>query len=253
MFRPRIIPVLLLMKKGLVKTIKFNNPRYLGDPINAVRIFNDLEADELVFLDILATLENRSISTELVRNLGDEAFMPFAVGGGIQSIQEIKELIQAGAEKVVINSYAQNDPDFILKASETFGSSSIIVSIDLKKNIFGNYNIYTHSGSNKISADPWEYIELIESKGAGELLVSSINYDGTMSGYDISLIKKISSSVTVPVIGNGGAGKLKNFHEVVDLGGASAAAAGSLFVYHGSRKAYLINYPDKKDLYQLFN
>ena len=179
--------------------------------------------------------------------------MPFAVGGGIRSIDQIQKLIRAGAEKVVINSYATKNPDFILQASEAFGSSSIIVSIDLKKNIFGNYNLYSHCGTLKLNIDPWEYIQIIQSKGAGEILVSSINLDGTMDGYDISLIKRISKSVTVPVIGNGGAGTISNFYEVVDKAGASAAAAGSLFVYHGKRKAFLINYPNKKDLSQLFN
>ena len=252
MFRPRIIPVLLLMNKGLVKTIKFKKPRYLGDPINAVRIFNELNADELVFLDILASKESRPISVEMVRNIGDEAFMPFAVGGGIRSIDVIRKLLSAGAEKVVINSYVFEDLDFILRASETFGSSTIIVSIDLRKNILGKYGVYTYSGSKRINIDPCEFVEVAESKGAGEILVTSINQDGTMLGYDIKLIKSISTSVNVPVIACGGAGTFQNLNEVVKKGGASAAAAGSLFVYHGDRKAFLINYPEKKEFNKIF-
>ena len=253
MFRPRVIPLLLLKDTGLVKTIKFNKPRYLGDPINAVRIFNELNVDELVFLDILASKESRPISVDLVRNIADEAFMPFAVGGGIRSIDVIRKLLNAGAEKVVINSYALEDLSFIRRASETFGASTIIVSIDLRKNILGQYRIYTYSGSKKINMDPREFVGLAESKGAGEILVTSVNQDGTMLGYDIELIKMMSTAVSVPVIACGGAGKFQNFNEVVKKGGASAVAACSLFVYHGNRKAFLINYPEKTELNKIFN
>jgi len=252
MFRPRVIPVLLLKDRGLVKTVKFRQPRYLGDPINAVRIFNELNTDELVFLDIQASKQSRPISVDLVRNIGDEAFMPFAVGGGIRSNDEIKKLLNAGAEKVVINSFAFEDENFIKSASETFGSSAIIVSIDLYKNIFGQYRVYTYSGTKKLSKDPCEFAEILEGKGAGEILLTSVNRDGTMVGYDVDLTKRISSSVGIPVIACGGAGELKHLNEVVKHGGASAAAAGSLFVYHGRRKAFLINYPQTAELNRIF-
>ena len=252
MFRPRVIPVLLLRGMGLVKSVKFKDYRYIGDPINAVKIFNDLKADELVFLDILASKEKRSISLDFVRNVGDEANMPFAVGGGIRDIKQIKEIINAGAEKVVINSYAFENPDFIKKASEEFGSSTIVVSIDVKKKVFGKKQVYTYGGKNSTGLNPVVFAKLMEEKGAGELLINSIDQDGTMSGYDLDLIKEISKSVNIPVVAVGGAGKLYDLRDAVKEAYASAVAAGSLFVYHGPRKAVLINYPSGDELINVF-
>jgi cyclase len=254
MFIPRVIPVLLLKDKGLVKTIKFDKKRakYIGDPINAVRIFNDLEADELIFLDINATKEHRTISKELVKNIGDEAFMPFAVGGGIRTLDDIKQLLAAGAEKVVINTMAIEDREFINKASAIFGNQSIIISIDLVKKR-NEYLIYTIGGTKKAKISLPDYLGQIQQAGAGEIFINSIDRDGAMSGYDLEMIRFITSKVSVPVIACGGAGNLVHLKEAIDAGGASACAAGSMFVYHGSRNAVLINYPEKKELEKIFN
>lgn len=250
MFRPRIIPVLTLKGKGLVKTIKFDKKgaRYIGDPINAVHIFNDLEADELIFLDITATLENRCISSELVKSIGEEAYMPFAVGGGITNIKQIHQLISAGAEKVVINTSCIKTPELISEASRQFGNQSIIAAIDIKKSLLGKYKIYMNDGSKQTDLELEQYIRILEETGAGELFINSIDRDGTMTGYDMELVKYISDLVHVPVIACGGAGQLSDLAIVTREANASAAAAGSMFIYHGSRNAVLINYPDKKEL-----
>jgi cyclase len=253
MFRPRIIPVLLLKNKGLVKTVKFKNPTYIGDPINAVRIFNDLEADELVFLDITATNEGRTISSDIVKEIGDEAFMPFAVGGGICSFNDAHLLINAGAEKVVLNSTAIRNPVIVREIAENFGSQSLIVSIDVKKTLFGEYQVVIHSGKKKTNISPVEHAINMTASGAGEILINSIDRDGTMQGYDIELIRSISEAVDIPVIACGGAGEIEDFVKVTKLGKASAVAAGSMFVYHGPRKAVLINYPEKSVLKKYFS
>jgi cyclase len=253
MFRPRIIPVLTLKGKGLVKTIKFDKKRarYIGDPINAVHIFNDLEADELIFLDITATLENRCISPELVKTIGEEAYMPFAVGGGITNIRQIHQLISAGAEKVVINTSCIKTPELISEASRQFGNQSVVAAIDIKKNLFGKYKIYINDGSKQVNADIEQHIRTLEEMGAGELFINSIDRDGTMSGYDLALVKYVSEMVKVPVIACGGAGQLSDLAIVTSQAKASAASAGSLFIYHGSRNAVLINYPEKEELLKI--
>ncbi|MCZ6594908.1 MAG: AglZ/HisF2 family acetamidino modification protein [Bacteroidetes bacterium] len=252
MFRPRVIPVLLLKNKGLVKTRKFGKSKYIGDPINAVRVFNDLEADELVFLDITASLEKRTVSVDLIRKIGDEAFMPFAVGGGIAAVDDIGALLNAGAEKVVINTAAVSDSTFIRRAADLFGNQSIIASVDVKKNVWGNYKVYTMSGQKVISKQPVQVaIEMAEA-GAGEILLNAMDRDGEMCGYDLELVRHISDAVDIPVIACGGAGCLDDIVGVVKQGGASAAAAGSLFVFHGPRRAVLINYPDRTELIDHF-
>ena len=253
MFRPRVIPILLLKDKGLVKSVQFKNYKYIGDPINAVKIFNDLKADELVFLDILASKEKRKISLDFVRKVGDEANMPFAVGGGIQTIQDIKEVINAGAEKVIINSYAVKNPDFIKEAAAEFGSSTIVVSIDVKKKLFGKQQVFVLGGTKGTGLSPVKFAQLMEEKGAGEIILNSIKHDGEMNGYDLDLIAEISKAVTIPVVACGGAGNLIDLKKAVNTAYASAVAAGSLFVFHGPRKAVLVNYPSKKELTALFN
>lgn len=252
MFRPRVIPVLLLKDRGLVKSVRFKDFRYIGDPINAVKIFNDLKADELVFLDISATREKRCVDLEFVRQVGDEANMPFAVGGGIQTIRHIKDIINAGAEKVVINSCAVRDPAFIRRAADEFGSSTIVVAIDVKKKFFGKQQVYTEAGSRSTGLDPVRWAQQMEAYGAGELMVTAIEQDGMMQGYDLSLIKSIATAVRIPVVASGGAGKLSDFKAAIDQSYASAIAAGSLFVYHGSRKGILVNYPTQEKLLNLF-
>lgn len=246
MFIPRIIPVLLLKNKGLVKSVRFRDYRYIGDPINAVKIFNDLRADELVFLDITASREGRVVSIDFVRNVGDEANMPFAVGGGIRSIEDIRKIINAGAEKVAINTYAVENPDFIEQAAKEFGSSTIVVSMDVKKKRFGKQQLYINSGNKATGLKPVDFAKQMEDKGAGEILVNSIGHDGLMNGYDLELIQSVADAVKIPVIACGGAGTLDHLRAGVVQGHASAVSAGSMFVYHGPRKGILINYPDQQ-------
>lgn len=253
MFRPRVIPVLLLRNLGLVKSIKFKDYRYLGDPINAVKLFNDLGADELVFLDISASKEKRKISLDFVRKVGDESNMPFAVGGGIRTNKDIREILNSGAEKVIINTAAAENPDFIKHASQEFGSSTIVVCIDIRKKFLGNNVVWTYSGTKATSFDPVNYAKLITDCGAGELLIQSIDRDGTMEGYDIELISNISNAVTIPVIACSGAGCYQDLKDAVQQANVSAVAAGSLFVYHGPRKAVLINYPTHEEIINLFH
>lgn len=250
MFRPRIIPCLLLKDLGLVKTIKFSNPKYIGDPINAVRIFNDLEADELVFLDITASKENKLIDLRFLKRVAEEAFMPFAVGGGINNADQIKEIFKAGAEKAVLNTFAIEKPELIKEAAEIFGSQSIIVSIDVKK-VNGEYLVYSHCGTKKTDLNPINLAKKMENLGAGEIIINSIDCDGLMEGYDLSLIKLVSDAVNIPVIALGGAGQVSHFKEAITKG-ASAVAAGSLFIYSGKNRGILINYPEKSELNEIF-
>ena len=248
MFRPRIIPVLLLKGNALVKSKGFKDFRYIGDPINAVKVFNDLKADELVFLDIEATKEKRTISTELVSQVGEEANMPFAVGGGIKNLDEIQNIIAKGAEKVIINTCAVENPKFIREASDNFGSSTIVVCIDVKKKFFSGEVVWRNSGSKSSKYSPKDFAKIIEENGAGEIIIQSINKDGTMSGYDLDLVKEISTAVAIPVVALGGAGNLEHMIEAYKKGFASALAAGSLFVFQGPNKGVLINYIEKSDL-----
>lgn len=253
MFRPRVIPVLLLKEKGLVKSVQFKDHKYVGDPINAVKIFNDLKADELVFLDIMATGQKRSISLDFVYRVGDEANMPFAVGGGIRSCEEIKAIINAGAEKVVINSYAVERPAFIREAADTFGSSTIVVSIDVKKKFLGKKQVYTTGATKATGLHPVEWAVKMQTEGAGEIIINSVEHDGAMEGYDLDLVRDIARAVDIPVVALGGAGKKEDLREAVQSAYASAVAAGSLFVFHGPRKAVLVNYPSQESLRHLFS
>lgn len=253
MFLPRIIPVLLLKGKGLVKTVKFKDPKYIGDPINAVKIFNDLKTDELVFLDITASKEGRTISVDLVKDIGDEAFMPFGVGGGINNTLQIEQLLKAGAEKVIINTNAVLNPELIEVASKVFGSQSIVVALDVKKTLFGNFECWIKDGSENAKVNPVDMAKKAENLGAGELIINSIDLDGMMIGYNIDLIKSIAEIVSIPVVACGGAGNMDHLKQCYFDGNAHALAAGSMFVFHGPRRAVLINYPSKSELKQLFN
>lgn len=252
MYRPRIIPVLLLQNKGLVKSVRFKNHRYIGDPINAVRIFNDLKADELAFIDILATKENRPISTDFVKKVGEEANMPFSAGGGIRTLEDIRKIIEAGAEKVILNSIAGENPHFIKKAVEAFGSSTITVCIDVKGDFWGKEKVWIKAGAKSINSNPVEFARQMEEYGAGEIIIQSIDRDGTMKGYDIDLIKKIADSISIPVVSLGGAGKWEDLIDLNALVSLNGLAAGSLFVYHGERHAVLVNYPKRQEILKLF-
>jgi cyclase len=245
MLRPRVIPVLLLQGNILVKSKAFKNHKYIGDPINAVRIFNDLKADELVFLDINASAENRLIDHEFVTQVGEEANMPFSVGGGIRSLEDIRTLINAGAERVIINSAAISRPSFIREAADEFGSSTITVCIDVKKKLFGGEVVWTDNGKKATSLDPVSYAKEIEALGAGEIIVQSIDKDGAMTGYDLALIRRISEAVKIPVTALGGAGSMDDLEKAHSEGKANGLAAGSLFVFHGKNRGVLITYPKR--------
>ncbi|KYZ76421.1 imidazole glycerol phosphate synthase cyclase subunit [Anaerosporomusa subterranea] len=246
--RPRVIPCLLLKNNGLVKTVKFKDPRYLGDPINAVRIFNEKYVDELAILDIVATKEKRSPNLELLSRIAAEAFMPMCYGGGISTLDEVKIILGMGFEKVVINTSAVKNPMLIQEASGHFGSQSIVVSIDVKKNFFGKYRAYINCGEVATDYDPAELARKVEQLGAGEIFLNSIDKDGTMSGYDLGLIKKVSESVGIPVIACGGARNVDDLSMALHNGKADAMAAGSMFVYYGKHKAVLITFPNEEEL-----
>jgi imidazole glycerol-phosphate synthase subunit HisF len=251
MIRPRVIPCLLLLNKGLVKTVKFKDPKYLGDPINIVRIFNDKEVDELVFLDITATVENRPPSFDLLRNIASECFMPLGYGGGIRNMDDIKKLLGIGIEKVVLNASAVENPTLIREAADHAGSSSVVISMDVKQNLLGKYEVMTRSGKKKTGLDPVKHAVEMERLGAGEIFINSIDRDGVMQGYDIPLIKKVADAVTIPVVACGGAGNLGHIAEAITQGHASAGAAGSMFVFQGPLRGVLISYPAPQELKKL--
>lgn len=246
MNRPRIIPVLLVKGHGLVKSVRFKDHRYIGDPINAARIFNEFQADELILLDIEASRQQRLISLELVNEVAEEVTMPFCVGGGINSIENIRNIIGSGVEKVIIGARAALTPDFVKQASEEFGSSTIAICIDIKKDLFRRKRVCFLNGRQMAKFEPVEFAQMMESKGAGELIIQSVDRDGTMNGYDIDLIKEVASSVNVPIVALGGAGAESDLVDAFEQGHASAVAAGSLFVYHGKQRGVLINYPTSR-------
>jgi cyclase len=241
-FRKRIIPVLLLKNGGLYKTVQFKDPRYVGDPANAVKIFNEKEVDELIFLDITATKEKREPDYDLIYHIATECFMPFCYGGGIRNIEQIRKIISLGVEKVVINSSAIEDMDFIREAVKEFASSTIVVAIDVKKDLFGSYRIFGVSGTKKADLKLDSYVKLLEESGVGEIFLNSIDRDGVMGGFDLKLIEQVSKNVTIPVIACGGGGSVEDLRSALQHG-ASSVAAGSFFVFKGKHRAVLINYP----------
>jgi cyclase len=249
MKRVRIIPSLLIQKGGLVKSVKFKDHKYVGDPINAVKIFNDKEVDEIVVLDISATKEKRPPNIKQIREIASEAFMPLGYGGGITRLEEIKELISIGIEKVIINSSAYDKPELLSLGAKYVGSQSIVVSIDVKKNIWGKYKVYTHNGSTNTNQDPVTFARQMEEAGVGEILLNSIDRDGTFGGYDLELIASVSNAVNIPVVAIGGASSVEDFTSAVRAG-ASAASAGSLFVFQRPHRAVLISYPEQAELKQ---
>jgi imidazole glycerol-phosphate synthase subunit HisF len=260
MFRPRVIPCLLLKDNGLVKTTAFESPRYIGDPINAVRIFNEKQADELLFLNIMASrkrgafgkMVQNPIPLAMIANISRECLMPLTYGGGVQSFEDIRGLFNAGVEKVAINTSAIANPDFVKEASDVFGSQSIIVSIDAKRRSDGRYEVFSHGGGQATGSDPSKLAKRMEELGAGEIMITSIDNDGSMAGYDITLTRRIADLVDIPVIACGGAGSLGDLKKGYYEGNASALAAGSLFVYHGRKRAVLISYPTRRELEETF-
>ena len=248
MIRPRVIPALLLQDKGLVKTVKFKDPVYLGDPINIVRIFNDKEVDELILLDITATNQNRPPAFDRLGNITSECFMPLGYGGGIRSMDDIKKLLSIGIEKVILNTSAVENPMLVRAAADYAGSQAVVISIDVKKNFLGKYDVFIRSGRKGTGLDPVKHAIEMEKQGAGELFVNAIDRDGTMQGYDLDLIRCVSEAVSIPVVACGGAGRLQDLADAIKIGGASAAAAGSLFVFQGPLRGVLISYPSQDDL-----
>lgn len=243
----RVIPVLLLKGMGLYKSVKFKDLKYVGDPINAIKIFNEKEVDELVFLDINASVSNKEPNYQMLADIASECFMPLCYGGGIKTVGQIERILYAGVEKVSINSAASEIPTLIAEAAKKFGSSTIVASIDVKKGFLSGTSVYTLSGTKNTKKNPIEFAKYLEDQGAGEILINSIDQDGTMKGYDLELVKAISQSVSIPVIACGGAGSVEDFKLAVD-NGASAVAAGSFFVFQGKHRAVLITYPSKNEL-----
>jgi cyclase len=238
-----VIPILLLMDGGLVKTVNFRQPRYVGDPINAVRVFNDKQVDEIVLLDIGATRAGRGPDEVAIEAVASEAFMPVAYGGGVKDLATARRLIQIGVEKVIVNAAAFEQPNLIRELAGHLGSSTIVASIDATRRANGTYEVRYANGTRPSEHDARAQAELFAAAGAGELLLQSIDQDGMMTGYDLELIRQVTSVVPVPVVAAGGAGSLHDIVAAVRDAGASAAGAGSLFVFHGSRRAVLITYP----------
>jgi imidazole glycerol-phosphate synthase subunit HisF len=247
MKRIRVIPVLLIQDGGLVKSIRFKDHKYVGDPINAVKIFNEKEVDEIVILDISATTEKKAPNILAIKEIASEAFMPLGYGGGITKLDEIKELITAGVEKVVLNTSAFENPKLVSEGAAYVGSQSIVVSIDVKKNLWGKYKVFVKNGSKNTDMDPVEYAKKMQMAGAGELFLNSIERDGTFGGYDTELIKSVAKAVDIPVVAIGGAAEIEDFAKAVQSG-ASAVSAGSMFVFQRPHRAVLISYPAQKEL-----
>jgi cyclase len=244
----RVIPCLLLRNTGFVKTRGFKDPVYLGDCFNTVRLFNEKEADELLILDITATPMGRPPNFDLLRDLAGECFMPVTYGGGIRSMDDMRRLFKAGFEKVGLNTEAVRNPPLIKDASQEFGSQSVIVSIDVRRKMFGRYEVYINGGRQGTGLDPVAVAKRATDLGAGEILLNSIDRDGLMGGYDLELVRKVADAIPVPLVACGGAGALRDFHDAIHQGGASAVAAGSFFVFVGKHRAVLITYPSQDNL-----
>jgi len=244
--------MLLLKNDGLYKTLKFKEPKYVGDPINTFKILNEKEADELLLLDIIASCENKRPNFDKIAEIASEAFVPMGYGGGVKTVDDVKKLLNSGVEKVVINTAAVENPNLITEAASVFGSQSIVVSIDVKKNILGKYNVYIGGGRRKTNLNLIDWASKVEKCGAGEILINSIDRDGTFSGYDIKLLKSVSSAVTIPVVACGGAATIDDFVHAVNQGGVSAVAAGSMFVFQRSRDAILISFPSEQEMISKF-
>lgn len=245
--RPRIIPTLLIDDRDLIKTIQFGERTYLGDPVNAVKIFNRKGIDEMVVLDIGATRNDREPDFELLKDIASEAFMPLGYGGGIKTIEQVQRLLAIGYEKIVINTELVNNPNLITQVSKLFGVQSIVASIDARK-VGEDYRCYIVDGTKSVNFNPIELAKEAQCLGAGEIIINSIDQDGMMSGYDINLVRSVVEAVKVPVIALGGAGGIADLKNVLQNGHAHAAAGGSMFVYYGRLKAVLITAPSEKEL-----
>ena len=248
MLRPRIIPCLLVKNGGLVKTVKFDESKYVGDPINAVRIFNEKEVDELIVVDIDASIQKREPNYNLIKSLAAECRMPLCYGGGIKAVDQIQTIIGLGVEKVAISSAAIENPKLISKAAARVGSQSIVVVLDVKKSgLLRRYELFTYNGTTKTKINPIDFAKNAEALGAGEIVINSIDHDGTMNGYDMDLIEEMREVVSLPITALGGAGRHEDIIALIKQFGIIGAAAGSVFVFKGKYRAVLINYPDRTD------
>lgn len=248
MLIPRVIPVLLLKGEGLVKTTAFKDPKYVGDPINAVRIFNEKEVDELIFLDITAAKENRGPNLEMVKRIASECFMPLGYGGGVRSVEQAGALFAIGVEKVIINSGALDDLSLITEVSNRFGAQAVVGAVDVRKPLLSGPKVYDHRTGSTTGLDPVEQARRLADAGAGEVFVNSVDRDGTRTGYMVDMVRAVADAVAVPVIASGGADSLTDVRRAVVDGHASAAAAGAMFVYHGRHRAVLITYPTQQEI-----
>ena len=251
MLRTRVIPVLLLRNESLVKTVRFDKFNYIGDPCNTVRIFNELEVDELLFLDITATRENRTPNLRVLREIANECFMPLGYGGGISTMVDAKAVFDIGFEKVVINSAAFGSPELVRELAAQYGSQAVIASIDVRRDWRRIDRVYRHAIKSTTAIDPVEWALQLEALGAGEVLVTSVDREGTWSGFDVDLIRKVASKVRVPVIAHGGAGSMEDIIAVVKSGGASAVGLGSVVVFQKKDMGVLVNFPEAKQLREI--
>lgn len=249
MLRPRIIPCLLVHKGGLVKTVRFSEPKYVGDPLNAVRIFNEKEVDELIVVDIDASAFGKEPDYRLIANLAAECQMPLCYGGGVKTPEQVEKIIGLGVEKVAISSAALHNPPLISESAERVGSQSIVVVLDVKKTglINKRYELFTHNGKRATGVRPVEFAQQAETLGAGEILVNSIDQDGTLQGYDFTLVDQVREAVSLPMTALGGAGSYADISALIDKFGIIGAAAGSLFVFKGKYRAVLIQYPNRAE------
>jgi cyclase len=248
MYRARIIPCLLIRGHGLVKTREFKDPVYIGDPVNAARIFSDKEADELIVVDIDASRKNKEPNYDLIAEIAGECFMPVTYGGGIKSLQQVRRIIRSGVEKIVINTAAAESLDLLKEVVDVFGSQAVVGGIDARRSLLGNYKVVVKSNTQATNLEVVEHAKAIEESGAGEIFLNSIDRDGTMQGFDLALIKRVTSKVNIPVVACGGAGTVEHLQEAIAVSGAAAVAAGSMFVFYGKRRAVLINYPSEMQL-----
>lgn len=255
MLRSRITPCLLVHKKGLVKTTEFKDPKYVGDPINAVKIFNEKEVDELIVLDIDATVEGRGPDFKLIQNLAIECRMPFCYGGGVTTVEQAKKIISLGAEKVALSAAALNDVKILQEIGKAVGVQSVVVVLDVKKKGFlGGYEIFTHNGKKATGIKVKDFVKILADIGIGEIVINSIDDDGKMSGFDFKLFDLVRDLTEMPMTILGGAGKLEDIREAISRYKTIGVAAGSLFVFKGKYRAVLISYPtmdERKNLYQI--
>ena len=247
MLRPRIIPCLLVHEKGLVKSVNFKNHKYVGDPINAVRIFNEKEVDELMVIDIDASVENREPDYKKIENLAADCRMPLCYGGGVKTVEQAQRIFSLGVEKIAVSSAIIEDPDFITRMAEKVGTQSVVAVLDVKKKLLGGYEVYTHNGKKKTGKNPVEFAKELEKLGIGEIVINSIDNDGVMKGYDMGIIEKVRETVSIPMTVLGGAGSLEDIKQLIKKFGIIGASAGSLFVFKGVYKAVLINYPSREE------